>query len=40
MARKRLKPKPKQDRKSWQKRNASRIEKQLAHTRLYGARVK
>jgi hypothetical protein len=36
MARKRLQPKPKQDRKSWQKRNAARLEKQQAHKAKHG----
>jgi hypothetical protein len=33
MARKKLQPKPKQDRKSWQKRNAARLEKQTAYAK-------
>jgi hypothetical protein len=36
MARKKLQPKPKQDRKSWQKRNAARRDKQEAHKAQHG----
>jgi hypothetical protein len=36
MARKKLQPKPKQDRKSWRKRNAARLAKQQAHKATHG----